>query len=95
MRYVLNHGYELETVEDMVNNNDDVLLIDNNCNRIIVLNATCAYIVNEFKIARSIEKVVDDAVLKFNEDREVIGRDINEVIEVLVEQEILCEVLSE
>ena len=92
LKYILPEGYELESTQDCESNTDDVLLIDNNSNRIIVLNVTCAYILNEFKQEKTMEEVIEEALSKFDGDRENIEKDIHEIITTLVEQNILCEV---
>lgn len=92
MKYRLNNGYELENVDDLNNNIEDLLLIDNNLNRIIVLNYSCAYIINELKNEKDKEELISHLEAKFSVDRAIIEKDVIEIVEALLKENILCEV---
>lgn len=94
MKYVLYEGYELESIEDL-GDLEDVLLIDNNNNRIIVINVTCAFILREFQEIRDVCEVINSATSYFEGDAETIKNDIEKMIIQLVEEKILCEVVPE
>lgn len=94
MKYVLNEGYELESIDEL-EHFEDVLLIDNRNNRIIVINVTCAFILREFQEIQDVHDVVNSAISYFEGDAVIIRNDIERIIIQLVEEKILCEVAPE
>lgn len=94
MKYVLNEGYELESIDEL-EHLEDVLLIDNRNNRIIVINVTCAFILRKFQEIQDVHDVVNSAISYFEGDAVIIRNDIEKIIIQLVEEKILCEVAPE
>ena len=92
MKYVLNSGLELEEFDQEADENVDVLLIDNNLNRILIINRTCADIVNAFLNGDTIENVTNIMISRFEGDCSEIANDIQSIVNDLVEKGILCEV---
>lgn len=91
MRYLLNEGYELENFYE-ANNMEDVLLIDNNSNRVIILNFTCAFIVNCLTREKRKDELIQLIQSKFECSTEEIEKDVNEILNLLLKENILCEV---
>lgn len=89
MVYTLNEGYELEEYDNNRDVEEDILLLDNINNRIIVINRTCAYVLNVLKEGSTIEEVVEKAALTFEGDVEEMERDIRSIFKVLIEQGIV------
>lgn len=94
MKYVLNEGHELESIDEL-EHLQDVLLIDNRNNRIIVINVTCAFILREFQEIQDVQEVINSAISFFEGDAETIRNDIEKIIIQLVEEKILCEAVTE
>ena len=78
MKYRLNAGYELADFDEQ-NNVEDVLLVDNNSNRIIILNFTGAFIVH----ALISEKT------KVEVDIEKIEKEVSDMLEMLCQENII------
>lgn len=94
MKYVLNEGYELEPIDEL-EHLQDVLLIDNENNRIIVINVTCAFILREFQEIQDEHEVINSAISYFEGDAETIRNDVEKIIIQLVEEKILCVAIPE
>ncbi len=92
MDYIINDGYELEEFDQEACEEMDVLLIDHKQNRIIVINLTCAMVIQSFLKEQSIEGVSTAMAEKFEGDPEEITKDVRNIVNELVSKGILREV---
>ncbi len=88
MKYRLNAGYELADFDEQ-NNVEDVLLVDNNSNRIIILNFTGAFIVHALISEKTKDDILHIIQEHFEVDIEKIEKEVSDMLEMLCQENII------
>ena len=64
-------------------NQDGAAILDVSCNQITTLNSTGGFIWNRLQRGRTVEQAVQDLAAETNTDPEVVGRDVQVLLELL------------